>query len=109
MTIGTQYSPVLIDLMIELITKFRYIPPCCSHFIVTCRFDDTFKTEEGSQEVLMAAKDFLLQGLADENKDIRYPETKKFHTNPFSHAGHFDYFTLANGRLFYSSMWKVCD
>jgi hypothetical protein len=36
------------------------------------RFDETFKNEEGSEEVLVTAKDFLLQGLADENKEIRY-------------------------------------
>ncbi|CAB4005561.1 DNA-dependent kinase catalytic subunit-like [Paramuricea clavata] len=35
------------------------------------RFDETFKNEEGSEEVLVTAKDFLLQGLADENKEIR--------------------------------------
>ena len=36
------------------------------------RFEETFKKEEGSDEVLVTAKDFLLQGLADENKEIRY-------------------------------------
>jgi hypothetical protein len=42
------------------------------------RFDETFKNEEGSEEVLVTAKDFLLQGLADENKEIRYCLTNLF-------------------------------
>jgi hypothetical protein len=46
--------------------------------INSSRFDETFKNEEGSEEVLVTAKDFLLQGLADENKEIRYCLTNLF-------------------------------
>ena len=36
------------------------------------RADETFRAEEGAASVLSSAKDFLLRGLADDNKDLKY-------------------------------------
>ncbi|EDO34280.1 predicted protein, partial [Nematostella vectensis] len=37
----------------------------------TYRSDETFRNEEGSEEILATAKDYLLRGLADDNKILK--------------------------------------
>lgn len=36
-----------------------------------CRADEAFQAEEGAADILAVAKDHLLQGLADDNRDIK--------------------------------------
>lgn len=61
----------VLDIESECVTNFDSFA-VYKLFAYFSRFDETFKNEEGSEEVLITAKDFLLQGLADENKEIRY-------------------------------------
>lgn len=41
------------------------------HFILICRADQAFQAEEGAADILAVAKDHLLQGLADDNRDLK--------------------------------------
>lgn len=36
-----------------------------------CRADETFQAEDGAADILRVAKDHLLQGLADDNRDLK--------------------------------------
>ena len=37
-----------------------------------CRSDEVFGAKEGAAEILVEAKDHLLQGLADDNRELKY-------------------------------------
>lgn len=55
--------------------KYDQYPPYCKvQTLVTafiCRADEVFRAEEGAEEILAVAKDHLLQGLADDNRDLK--------------------------------------
>lgn len=38
---------------------------------LVCRADETFQAEDGAADILRVAKDHLLQGLADDNRDLK--------------------------------------
>lgn len=41
-------------------------------FTLIFRNDEVFRAEEGAAEILAVAKDHLLQGLADDNRELKY-------------------------------------
>jgi len=40
-------------------------------YFLICRADETFQAEDGAADILRVAKDHLLQGLADDNRDLK--------------------------------------